>query len=82
MRDAFPECGGVIELSQVTELVNNNVVNQMWWKERNTVVEVEIACFGATTPTCSLIPDTHSVKDKTVVHIEFGNTGFCEFTRL
>ncbi len=60
----------VIELFQVTELVDDDVIGKVNRETRDAIVEVEIPLLGATSPSRSLIPDRDSVVDETVVLIK------------
>ena len=69
-RNQAPKFLRVIELSQVTELVDDDVVGKVNGKTRDAIVEVKIPFLGTTPPSCPLIPYRDSVVGKTVVLIK------------
>ncbi len=51
----------MMEMCQVTELMHNNVVAEMWRKKQYLVVKVEILVRGTTPPTPALVTDSHAI---------------------
>ncbi|MEN9920744.1 MAG: hypothetical protein RL538_637 [Candidatus Parcubacteria bacterium] len=65
-----PEFFAVVKMCQVTKLMHNNIVGEMWWEELNFVVEVEIFVGRTTPPTATLIANRDSVPREIVVLVE------------
>lgn len=48
--DEGPEGAGVIELTEVTEFMDDNVIGEVRREKGDFVVEIEVAFAGATSP--------------------------------
>ena len=64
-----PEFWGVVEFSQVAELVHYNVVEELLWQENNFVVKVEIALLGTASPTRATIAYGDATDHNLIVYI-------------
>ncbi len=73
-RNQRPKRFAVIELCQMTQLVHDQVVLQMWRKEYNAIVEIKIAQTRATSPAGLLITYCNTADAKTVCAIELRYT--------
>lgn len=54
-RDVCPKALRVVELKEVAQFVHNDVVREVWWKEDNAVVEIEVLLARATSPARALV---------------------------
>jgi hypothetical protein len=69
-RNQAPKFLRVVELSQVTELVDDDVIGKVNGKTRDAIIEVEIPLLRTTPPSRPLIAYRDSVVDETVVLIK------------
>jgi hypothetical protein len=60
----------VIKLSQVTQLVDDDVVGMAGWEESQAITEIQIAFLGAAAPAGLLIADRDLLIFKSVKLIE------------
>jgi hypothetical protein len=55
--DLGPKGLGVIGLDKVAELVDNDVIGELWWQECDAIVEVHIAQTARAAPFGPLLAD-------------------------
>jgi hypothetical protein len=72
-RNQVPKLGRVVELANVTKLVDDNIIREQGWQQNNPVIKIQIAHFRTTAPTRPLISDTYSAnfENKTACDINF-----------
>jgi hypothetical protein len=56
----------MIEFLYVANLVDDDVVTDLWWQKDQFVIEVKITLLGTATPTALLIPDSDPANDDAV----------------
>jgi len=66
----------MIELSQVTEFMDDQIVCQTLRQERNLIIKIHITLLRAAAPPTLLIPNTDLIEGKTVVHVEMRHLPF------
>ena len=68
--DQIPKGFGMIKLLQMAELVDDQVVLELWWEIHDAVVKIQIAFFGTAPPPGGLIFDTDFADRKAVSSVE------------
>lgn len=61
----------VVELFEVTQLVNDDVVGKMNWKFRDAIVEIQIPLSRTAPPTRPLVSDRNPLVVETIMLIEY-----------
>ena len=60
----------MIQFGQMTQLMNKNVVLEVWWKEKDLVAEIEILERSTTPPTATLVTDGDTIPREIVVLVK------------
>lgn len=72
----------MIKVPEMTEFVNNNVIDQVRRKEKNLVVEIEIPFLRAATPARFMVFDKYFTQRMFVKGVEVGQPCMHEHPRL
>jgi len=65
--DKGPKGAGVIELTEMAKLVDDNIVGEVRGEKRDFIVEIEIAFAGTTSPSRALVANSDAVPCESIV---------------
>lgn len=72
----------MVEFGKVAELVRDNVISDVWWKEHYFIIEIEISFLGTTAPAGFVVLYKNLPERQVVISIEMLNACMDKSARM